>query len=349
MTNSTPLNIVHVILSGGFAGSERSTAESCNEQCVHHRVSLIVRHGHRRNGKSIVDHVDSRVNVIEIPARFFTGRALKKVLGRIEPDIVHCHLRRSTRLVARIKPDAATLSTLHITVNGPDFAHMDGLICNARWQLKAIPPDFEGMVLKANNSLVPHRRLDAQEVAGLRRSLQVEEEQLLIAAVGRYSWKKGWDTLIEAFRRLPQYRQARLLFFGTGILEKKLKNLAEGDTRIRFVGFRDDIKDLYQVFDLVACPSRFEPLPRVMLEAMDGGAPVLASDAGGCIELIEDYGGTSFRVGDVQDLKAKLAACLDNPPPRHRPDLSSHYVENSNRDIVEFYRRLLERKRIKAS
>ena len=349
MTDSTPLNIVHVILSRGFAGSERSTAESCNEQCKHHRVSLVVRHDHRRNGKSIVDHIDSRVDVIEIPARFFTGRALKKALGMIKPDIVHCHLRRSTRLVARARPDAATISTLHITVNGPDFARMDGLICNARWQLEDIPANFEGMVLKANNSLVPHRRLDAEEIAELRRSLQVGEDQLLIAAVGRYSWKKGWDTLIEAFRQLPQYQQARLLFFGTGSLEEKLKNLASGDTRIRFIGFRDNIKDLYQVFDLVACPSRFEPLPRVMLEAMDGGAPVLASDAGGCIELIEDYGGTSFRVDDVQDLKDKLAACLDNPPDRHRPDLSSHYVENSNRDIVEFYRRLLAQKRQKAS
>jgi glycosyltransferase involved in cell wall biosynthesis len=197
-------------------------------------------------------------------------------------------------------------------------------------------------VFKANNSLVPHRRLQAEEIAALRRELEIGDDEMLIGAVGRYKPTKGWDTLIKAFTRLPQYDRARLLFFGAGSLENELKALAADDPRIRFVGFRDDIKDLYQVFDLAVCPSRFEPLPRVMLEAMDGGAPLIASDIGGCIELIEDYGGLSFRVDDVDDLKDKLEQCLRNPPPRHRPDLSAHYIENANRAMLDFYRQLLQ-------
>jgi len=348
MTDTNSLNITHVILSRGFAGSERSTAESCNEQCKDHQVSLIVRRDHRKKGQSIVDHVDKRVKVIEIPAHFFTGSFLKRALLGTSPDIVHCHLRRSTRLVSRIKLDAAKLSTLHITVNGPHFAEMDGLICNAKWQLNDIPAGFKGSVLKANNSLVPHRRLDREEISRLRHELKISDGEFIIAAVGRYSNKKGWDTLINAFVQLKQYDKARLLFFGAGSLEEKLKDLARGDPRIRFIGFRHDIKDLYQAFDLVACPSRFEPLPRVMLEAMDGGAPVIASDAGGCLELIEDYGGVSFRVDDVEDLKEKLAECLEKPRDRHRPDLSAHYIENANQAMIDFYRQVLEslRKRV---
>ena len=345
MIDSNPLGISHVILSRGFAGSERSTAESCNQQCANHRVSLIVRRDHRKNGKSIVDHVDDRVNVVEIPPHLFTGRHLQRALSDIAPDIVHCHLRRSTRLVSRVGIDAAKIATLHITVNGPHFAMMDGLICNARWQLDDIPADYRGLVYKANNSLVPHRRLDRQEVLKLRHDLDIGEDEMLIAAVGRYSEKKGWDTLIKAFMQLGQFQHARLLFFGAGSRESRLKNLAASDSRIRFVGFRDDIKDLYQAFDLVACPSLFEPLPRVILEAMDGGAPVIASDSAGCLELIEDYGGVSFAVGNVDDLRDKLAACISSPLPRHRPDLSAHYIENANQGVVEFYRRVLDSRR----
>jgi hypothetical protein len=55
MPNTQPLDIVHLILSGGFAGSERSTAESCNQQRKDHRVTLIVRKNHRRHDASIVD------------------------------------------------------------------------------------------------------------------------------------------------------------------------------------------------------------------------------------------------------------------------------------------------------
>jgi glycosyltransferase involved in cell wall biosynthesis len=345
LIDSSPLGISHVILSRGFAGSERSTTESCNQQCADHRVSLIVRRDHRKNGKSIVDHVDNRVDVVEIPPHLFTGRYLQHALTDIAPNIVHCHLRRSTRLVSRVRIDAAKVATLHITVNGPHFAMMDGLICNARWQLDDIPADYGGLVYKANNSLVPHRRLDRQEVLKLRHDLDIGENDMLIAAVGRYSEKKGWDTLIKAFLQLEQFQHARLLFFGAGSWESRLKNLAGGDSRIRFVGFRDDIKDLYQAFDLVACPSIFEPLPRVMLEAMDGGAPVIASDCAGCLELIEDYGGVSFAVGNVEDLRDKLATCISSPLPRHRPDLSAHYIENANQAMVEFYRRVLDSRR----
>ena len=345
MIDSNPLGISHVLLSRGFAGSERSTAESCNQQCTNHRVSLIVRKDHRKNGKSIVDHVDNRVDVVEIPAHLFTGRYLQHALNDIAPDIVHCHLRRSTRLVSQVEIDAVKIATLHITVNGPHFAMMDGLICNARWQLDDIPADYVGLVYKANNSLVPHRRLDRQEVLKLRHDLDIGENDMLIAAVGRYSEKKGWDTLIKAFLQLGQFQHARLLFFGAGSWESRLKNLAGGDSRIRFVGFRDDIKDLYQAFDLVACPSLFEPLPRVILEAMDGGAPVIASDSAGCLELIEDYGGVSFAVGNVDDLRDKLATCISSPAPRHRPDLSAHYIENANQGMVEFYRKVLDSRR----
>jgi len=341
MINTQPLNIVHVLLSRGFAGSERSTAESCNQQCQQNRVTLVVRKDHRRNGASVVDHVDERVQVIEVPSLLFTQFFLARAIAEIKPDIVHAHLRRSTRLVARVRTGAKKLSTLHITVNGPHFGKMDGLICNARWQLKDVPVDFKGQVFKANNSLIPHRRLEVDEVVKLRQELDIGAEQMLIAAVGRYKPTKGWDTLIKAFVQLPQYEKSRLLFFGAGSLEEELKALAADDPRIRFVGFRKNIKDLYQAFDLVVCPSRFEPLPRVMLEAMDGGAPLIASDIGGCIELIEDYGGLSFEVDNVDDLRDKLAQCLENPPPRHRPDLSAHHIENANQAMVDFYRRLM--------
>src|SRR3546814_1332434 len=65
------------------------------------------------------------------------------------------------------------------------------------------------------------------------------------------------------------------------------------DTRFPYTtlfrsGWRKDLKDVYQSLDLFVCPSRFEPLPRVMLEAYDAGVPVISSDAGGCPELVEE-------------------------------------------------------------
>lgn len=343
MPEKSRLKIVHVLLSRGFAGSERSTAESCNEQVKQHHVALIIRKDHRKKGLSIVDHVDAQVEVIEVSARLLTHYQLRAAINKIQPQVIHCHLRRSTRLVAKIEPLAATVSTLHIEVNGPQFMCMDGLICNARWQVEKISSEYQGRVFKASNSLVPHRRLDEQEVHELRAGLDIGPNDFLIGAVGRYHESKAWDTLISAFKRV-EHPAAKLLFFGSGRLETELKALSAGDERIRFMGFQDNIKDLYQCFDLAVCPSRYEPLPRVMLEAMDAGTPVLASDAGGCKELIDDYGGFLFPVDDQAALAEALASIFSDFPPRDRPDLSAHYVENANAAIVDFYRDLMATK-----
>src|SRR3546814_13501993 len=84
-------DLAHVILSRGFAGSERSTAESCNAQAATgHAVLLVVRRSHRDgNGASVLDHLDPRVKVETVPTRLFPGRAIAKALAAFAPDVVH--------------------------------------------------------------------------------------------------------------------------------------------------------------------------------------------------------------------------------------------------------------------
>lgn len=339
MPEKRRLRIMHVVLSRGFAGSERSTAESCNQQSLNHDVCIVIRSDHRKLGASIVDHLDQAVVISEVSPHIFTKWQLRRSIRQFSPDVIHCHLRRSTRLVAKIKSKAATVSTLHISVNGPHFMQMDGLVCNARWQVESIPESYTGRIHKASNSLVPHPRISREDMSSLRRELGVSDDQYLVAAVGRYHASKGWDTLIDAFKRTTN-KDVVLLFFGSGGLESELKQMANGDSRIHFVGFREDIKDLYQCFDLMLCPSRFEPLPRVMLEGMDAGLPIIASDEGGCKELIEDYGGQIFPVDERDRLLEELNIAFKARLGKRYPDLSSHYIENANEAMIAFYRSL---------
>ncbi len=339
------MRILHVILSRGFAGSERSTAESCNAQSARHSVALAVRRDHRRAGSSILDHVHDAVRIETLPARFGTRRALAGLIDRFGPDIVHCHLRRSTRLVAALQPDATTVATLHLSYNAECFGRMDGLICNARWQLDDIPAGYAGEVFKADNSLTPHRRISPAERRVLREEMGGDEGIWHIGGVGRMTRKKGWDVLIRAFRRADLGPSVRLNLFGSGSARRALARLAAGDDRIRLHGFRRDVKDYYQAFDLFVCPSRYEPLPRVMLEAMDAGTPVVASAVGGCVELVEEYGGELFACGHVDELAGILKRLAANPPDRYRPDLSAHHLDRAAAELETFYRGLPGRSR----
>lgn len=333
------MNILHVLFSRGFAGSERSTAESCNQQCQQHQVTLALRRDHRQGGHSVVDHLDPRVRVLELPSRWFTGWHLARWVRQLGPDVIHAHLRRSTRLVAALRSPAVKVSTLHIDFNGRHFHAMDGLICNARWQIAQLPRSYQGLSHKAHNSLTPHRRLPAAELAALRQSLGVAPGDFLIGGVGRLSHVKGWDTLIDAVLGLPDAR-LKLVLFGQGSDEAALRRRAASDSRIQLAGFNRQVKDWYAALDVFVCPSRFEPLPRVILEAMDAGTPVIASDADGCRELIEDYGGDLFPRGDATALRQLLADHLRNPRGRTQIDLSAHHIAAANAAVVDFYQRL---------
>ena len=149
------MRIVHMILSTGFAGSERATAEMCNAQCPDHDVMLIIKRGHTdRRGVSIRQWVDPRVRVVEVND-WFPRTGIARALEEFAPDVIHAHLRRSTRMLSRIKPRAVTIVTLHMTVNGPHFADMDAIVCIARWQHGDIPRDYRGRVYDINLAYIP--------------------------------------------------------------------------------------------------------------------------------------------------------------------------------------------------
>ncbi|MGO9515333.1 MAG: glycosyltransferase [Steroidobacteraceae bacterium] len=337
------MRIMHVILSRGFAGSERYAAELACLQAAEHDVALIVRRTHRsRFGTSIVDALSNRVHVATVPSWLGTQRSVERCIREFHPDVVHTHLRRAARIIARARTDACSVATLHMGANGPHFFQLDGLICNAHWQVRQIPPTYQGQVFKLNQLFTPHRRLDPAEIAALRESLGIAPEQYLVGAVARLAHSKGLDILIEAFR-LADLSDARLVILGEGRERGRLERLL--GPHMTMPGFRKNIKDYYQAFDLFVCPSRREPLPLVMLEAYDAGLPIVASTADGCRELITEYGGDLFPIGDVAALAAILRSRAAAPRQRLVRDLSPHFIENVNRMIIEIYDKLIAESR----
>src|ERR1700683_4294339 len=191
------MRIMHTILSRGFAGSERYAAELASCQAAEHDVMLVVRRTHRsRFGTSVVDAVSDRVRVCTVPTWLRTQGSVERRIREFDPDVIHTHLRRSSRIIARARTAAPSVATLHNRANGPHFFELDGLICNAHWQVREIPPTYQGRVFKLNQLFTPHRRLDAAEIAALRQSLGVAPDHYLVGAAARLAKSKGLDTLI---------------------------------------------------------------------------------------------------------------------------------------------------------
>jgi glycosyltransferase involved in cell wall biosynthesis len=332
------MRILHAILSSGFAGTERATAEMCNALCKSHEVMLVLRKAHRGpGGASIVDHLAPRVQVREV-GNWFPGPGLARAVREFSPEVIHTHLRKSTRLVARLRPSCATIATLHMWVNGPHFLQMDGLIVIAQWQKRDLA-GYRGRVFDINESLVPHPRLTPERIAALRTEAGAGPDDFLIGGVGRLARSKGFDVLLSAFREaaLPG---ARLALVGEGRERPALEELARG-LPVRFLGFRSDAKDFYQAFDLFVSPSRSEPLGRVLFEALDAGTPVLATRTQGPSEILARYPGTLVPTEDTAAMAAALRTLVAERPSRLQHDLSAYHLPAVVAGTVDAYRELI--------
>lgn len=146
---------------------------------------------------------------------------------------------------------------------------------------------------------------------------------------GRLSGWKGYDLFIDSIARVSG-RVGELSAVVAGgpppgeewRADDVLKRIAEADLagRLSYLGFVDDVGQLFTPGRIVVVPSRWpEPFGLVTVEAMLAGCAVVASRHGGSVEIIED-GVTGLLVppGDEVALADAVERLAADPNLRHR-------------------------------
>ena len=140
----------------------------------------------------------------------------------------------------------------------------------------------------------PFDAVTDDEARALRRSLELDERPL-VGTFSRLAPWKGQHVLLDALRRLPGWQALvvgdALFAEDRAYAEALHAEAARPDLagRVHFLGFRDDVPALVKVCDAVAHTAVApEPFGRVIVEGMLAERPVVATDAGGACELIED-------------------------------------------------------------
>ncbi|MCC7161386.1 MAG: glycosyltransferase family 4 protein [Anaerolineae bacterium] len=166
------------------------------------------------------------------------------------------------------------------------------------------------------------RALEAakQPKAFARAYLNIPDDALVILSGGGLEHKKGVDVSIRAMARLQNTNPALaplLLIASDGSRRAFLEQLAAQlgvRSRVRFIGFRDDMPRVMSAADVLVSSSRWEGFGMVILEAMSLGLPVVATAVGGVPELIENQeSGLLVPSEDPEALADGLARVLTNP------------------------------------
>lgn len=167
------------------------------------------------------------------------------------------------------------------------------------------------------------------ERAAARLSLDLPPDRFVAGVVGRVERDKGCDDALAALPALRRAAPGALLAFlgpedpaAPPSLNGRLRAASMGlSGAVLFLGDRPEAARLLRAFDVILHPSHHEALPRVLIEALLAGVPVVAAAVGGVPEVIESgvsgllvpphdpaaLGAAAARVARDADLRLRLA------------------------------------------
>lgn len=304
-------------------------------------VAVATRLGKHRQ---IIEHADCQVmpfamdrgglNPLGLVQEVFT---LTRLYRRIKPDIVH-HVALRPVVVGGLAARLANIRGVVSAIAGMGYAFTGGrggwLALTLRILLRAAlrrgrvivqnPDDARAVktlgVAQERIHMIPGAGVDVQafsprpEPAGMP----------VVMLASRLLWDKGVGEFVAAARRLAG--RARFVLVGApdsgnpaSVTADTLRQwTAEGV--VEWWGAREDMPATLAQATIVCLPSSYrEGLPKVLLEAMACGRPVITTDAPGCRDCVRDGdNGLLVPVKDVKALTAAITRLLENSDERKR-------------------------------
>jgi len=221
---------------------------------------------------------------VELPFRnaldIGTVFGLRSLLKKERFDVMHAHVARDYPLVtsAASRLPVKVVLTRHLLYpirSNVLYRRVNGWIAPTSQILKTLAP------LKPRASAVIPNWVDLEKLAFKPHA---SHRPVILGLLGQISPHKGHDDAIEALRILGS--SYRLIVAGKGEpgYIAKLKKKAAG-LPIVFSGFVS-LPGFFEEIDVLLVPSWEEPFGLVVLEGMASGIPVIATSAGGPLDII---------------------------------------------------------------
>ena len=286
------------------------------------------------------------VNVFHVPVpRTITAmgkilkayRATKKLLNRQEYNLIHCHspiggmiCRLANRLSGRygqakmiytahgfhfykgapkknwlmfypVEKFCARFTDVLITINQEDYR-----LAKRRMKAKQVVyvPGIGIDIEKFRNTAIDR--------IAKRHSLHIPEDATVLLSVGELNENKNHETAIRAIADLDVY----YVIVGKGKLDQQLLDIIQSlniSEKVKLLGFRDDVQELYKAADLFVFPSFREGLSVSLMEAMASGLPVACSCIRGNTDLIDCTGGALFSPHSPEACRDAILKALSMP------------------------------------
>ena len=301
-------HVMHVALSLDPGGTERLIVELAKRALGTFRVTVCCLD---RVGEWASELEDIGIEVVALDRQpgFHPslGHRIAQQATRRGVDVLHCHhytpfvygglARVETRGLSVLYTEHGRLSDAAPTLKRRLVTPLLARLAN---EMYAVSEDLRRYLISAGfpaarvgvitNGIHVGSAPDAEAVRRAKRLLGAIDDRPIAAAIGRLDPVKDLSVLLDAFAQLSQ-REARLVIIGDGpeaqhLLSHATTHGLEG--RVQFLGYRQDVRELYPGVDLLVNTSISEGISLTLLEAMAACVPIVATAVGGTPEVVVD-------------------------------------------------------------
>ena len=278
-------------------------------------------------------------------------------------DLVHAHLPNAHLLggLAARLAGVPVMTTVHgrqvilpdLEVHRMVGSHLSVVCRQSYYHALGLGVDRDRLSLEPNGVDVDAFQPGARPADGLRATLGLGDEALLVGFVGRLSPEKAPEVFVRAaallLQRLPD---VHFVLVGEGPMKTQLREGVErmGLTgRLHLHGGVDDVRPVFHDLDLLVSSSNSEAMPLALMEGMACGLPVVATRVGGVPEIVE-HGGTGWLVAarDYEDLAGRMHQMLTLHDLRRRMGQAARARMERHHRLDRSLERLAERMRLLA-
>lgn len=253
--------------------------------------------------------LDKTVPVLELSP----VESLSAVVEDMGIEVVHSHHAWADYTICRLlenSPEVQVVVTMHGMYDLMDAADFE-------YMLPLLKQRVNQFVFTAEKNLVPFKKVDmdldrfvkienaleVSEILALKRvDFNIPESAFVVCLVSRAIAEKGWQEAVDAviLARLLSGSDIHLLLIGEGPEYSRLLNSLSQDY-IHLLGFKANIRAYFAMSDLGFLPSRFsgESYPLVLIDCLQSNRPVLASNVGEIVSMLEGENGTAGTVFDL--------------------------------------------------
>jgi glycosyltransferase involved in cell wall biosynthesis len=231
---------------------------------------------------------------------------LSRLLKQLNPDIVHAHDPHGVAMAAlALSMSTAAVKPPLIAARRVDFHLRNSAL--SRWKYRQVDcficaSDAIRHILIADGiaaarAVTVHEGVDLERVAAapparLHEEFWLPHEAPIVGNVAALVAHKGQRYLIEAaalvVRQVPD---ARFIIAGEGELRPNLERQIKDhrlEKHVLLAGFRPDVLSLHKSFDIFVLSSTTEGLGTSLLDAMACAKQIVATEAGGILEVVKD-------------------------------------------------------------